>query len=83
MFLLLQVVPTDLVGVQVQLEAAGIGTNALVNQFCLIGAVILIATGLGLGLGKRIRAADFIPAYLIPVVYGLVMLLVNKLVEAA
>ena len=58
-------------------------TNALVNQFCLIGAVILIATGLGLGLGKRIRAANFIPAYLIPVVYGLVMLLVNKLVEAA
>ncbi len=58
-------------------------THTLVNQFCLIGAVILIATGLWMGLGKRVRTAHLIPAYLIPVIYGLAMLLVNKLIEKA
>ena len=62
-------------------------THTLVNQFCLIGAVILIATGLWMGLGKRVRTAHLIPAYLIPVIcggiYKLVMLLVNKLIETA
>lgn len=57
-------------------------THTLVNQLCLIGAVILVATGLWMGLGKRVRTARFIPAYLIPVVYGLIMLLVNKLIES-
>ena len=56
-------------------------THTLMNQFRLIGAVILIATGIALGQGKRVRAAKFIPAYSIPVIYGLVMLWVSKLIE--
>ena len=56
-------------------------TPDLVNQLCLIGAVMLITVGLRLGLGKKSRAANFIPAYLIPVIYALVMLLVEKFTE--
>ena len=58
-------------------------TNTLMNQFRLIGAVLLLATGIALGIGKRVRAAKLIPAYLIPVVYGgvykLVMLFAEKM----
>ncbi len=56
-------------------------TPDLVNQLCLIGAVMLITVGLRLGLGKKSRAANFIPAYLIPVIWALIMLLVEKLTE--
>ena len=56
-------------------------TPTLMGQLTLVGAVILIATGLGLGLGKKYRTANLIPAYFIPVVYGLVMLIVDKLME--
>lgn len=56
-------------------------TPTLLNQFMLIGGVILISTGLSLCLGKKIRAAHFIPAYFIPVIYGLALLLVEKLME--
>ena len=57
-------------------------TPTLLNQFMLIGGVILISAGLSLCLGKRIRAARFIPAYFIPVVYGLALLLADKLIDA-
>lgn len=60
----------------------GLLTHTIVSQFGLIGSVILIATGLGLGLGKRFRTAKLLPAYLIPVIYGLVMLLVDQIIEA-
>ena len=57
-------------------------TPALIGQITLVGAVILIATGLGLGLGKKYRTANLIPALFIPVVYGLIMLLAEKAFEA-
>ena len=56
-------------------------TPDLVNQLCLIGAVMLITVGLRLGLGTKSRAANFIPAYLIPVIWALITLLVDKLTE--
>ncbi len=57
-------------------------TATLMNQFMLIGGVILITAGLSLGLGKKLRAAHLIPALFIPVIYGLVLLLVDKFSEA-
>lgn len=56
-------------------------TVTLMNQLMLIGGVILITAGLSLGLGKKLRAAHFIPALLIPVIYGLVLTLADKLTE--
>ncbi len=56
-------------------------TVTLLSQLALIGAVILISTGISLGLDKKVRAANFIPAFFVPVVYALIMLLVNKLME--
>lgn len=53
-------------------------TPALVGQITLVGAVILIATGLGLGLGKKYRTANLIPALFIPAIYGLIILLAEK-----
>ena len=55
--------------------------HTLMNQSRLIGAVILLAAGACLGAGKRVRAARFIPAYLIPVMYASAVLLVTQLLE--
>ena len=54
-------------------------TLNLANQFRLIGAVMLLAAGVALGCGKRVRAARFIPAYLIPLIYAVIMLIVTTL----
>ena len=56
-------------------------TPALVGQITLVGAVILIATGLGLGLGKKYRTANLIPALFIPAIYGLIVMLAEKAFE--
>lgn len=61
----------------------GFLTNALLDQLTMIGAVILMVAGLTLGIGKKTRAARFIPAYFIPVIYALVKLLVDKLLASA
>lgn len=57
-------------------------TPTLMSHLVLIGAVILISTGISLGLGKKVRSANLIPAFFVPIIYGLIMLLVNKLMEA-
>lgn len=57
-------------------------TPDLVNQLCLIGAVMLITAGIRLGLGQKSRAANFIPAYLIPVVWALITLVVDALMKS-
>ncbi len=58
-------------------------THTLVSQLRLIGAAILLFTGLSMGMGKRVRAARLIPAYLFPVIYGLAVLWVRKMLETA
>jgi uncharacterized membrane protein YqgA involved in biofilm formation len=58
-------------------------THTLMSQFRLIGSVILMSTGIALGIGKRCRAAKLIPAYAIPIIFGLVKLLSDKLIETA
>jgi uncharacterized membrane protein YqgA involved in biofilm formation len=58
-------------------------THTLVNQFCLIGAVTLMAAGLDMASGKKVRAARFLPAYLIPVIYGVALLWARKMMESA
>lgn len=55
-------------------------TMTLQNQLVLIAGVITVGAGINLAFGKRLRVANVIPALLIPPVYGLVMLLVNKLI---
>ena len=57
-------------------------TLTLMNQLALVGAAILITTGISLSLGKKVRSANLIPAFFVPVIYGLIMLLVNKLMES-
>ena len=58
-------------------------TNTLMNHLRLVGAVILVTAGFSLGSGKRVRAPRLVPAYLIPVIYGLAMLLATGAMEAA
>ena len=48
----------------------------------LIGAAVLLAAGIALGMGKRVRAARLIPAYLFPVIYGVALLLVRRMMES-
>jgi uncharacterized membrane protein YqgA involved in biofilm formation len=57
-------------------------TPDLINQLCLIGAVMLITAGIRLGLGQKSRAANFIPAYLIPVVWALITLVVDAFMKS-
>jgi uncharacterized membrane protein YqgA involved in biofilm formation len=55
----------------------------LSNQLRLIGAVLLLAAGAALGCGKRTRAARFIPAYLLPVGYAIIVAVATKLYGGA
>lgn len=55
-------------------------TDTLMNQIRLVGAVILIATGLSLGFNKRVRSAKLIPAYALVIFFGLIMLMIDKLI---
>ena len=57
-------------------------TYTLVSQIRLIGAAVLLAAGIALGMGKRVRAARLIPAYLFPVIYGVALLLVRRMMES-
>ena len=57
-------------------------TPDLINQLCLIGAVMLITAGLQIGLGKKSRAVNFIPAYLIPIIYASILLIVETLTKS-
>ena len=57
-------------------------TPTLVSQLVLTGSVILMATGLSMGLGKKVKTANFIPALFIPAVYGLIVLIAEKIAEA-
>ncbi len=56
-------------------------TPTLVDQIALIAAVITMAAGIHLSFGKRLRVANMIPAALIPVLYGLILLITEKLVD--
>ena len=58
-------------------------THTLLNHLRLIGAVILVTAGFSMGCGKRVRAPRLIPAYLIPVIYGLSVLLATGALDAA
>lgn len=58
-------------------------THNLMNHLRLIGAVVLVTAGISMGIGKRVRAPRLVPAYLIPVIYGLSILLATGAVEAA
>ena len=58
-------------------------TPTLMNQLVLTGSVILVATGISMGLGKKVKTANFFPALLIPAIYGLIVLIAEKIVEAA
>ncbi len=55
-------------------------TMTLMNQLVLIASVITVGMGINLTFGKRLRVANTIPALLIPPIYGLVMMLVEKII---
>lgn len=56
-------------------------TTVLQDQLFMVGAVILIASGICLCFKKHFKAANFLPALLIPPLYAFVMTQVDKLVE--
>lgn len=56
-------------------------TPKLMGQLSLVGGAILLAGGICLCLGKRFRAANFIPALFIPIIYTAVMTKTEELVE--
>ena len=58
-------------------------TPKLMGQLSLVGGAILLAGGICLCLGKRFRAANLIPALLIPILYTGVMDKIEEAVEAA
>ncbi len=55
-------------------------TMTLMNQLVLIASVMTMATGVNLAFGKKLRVANAIPALLIPPIYGLVMMLVERFI---
>lgn len=57
-------------------------TPTLVRQLCLVGAVIVVAAGFKLCLGKKFKLGNLIPALFIPPLYGLAMMLIKKLTKA-
>ncbi len=56
-------------------------TMTLQNQLVLIASVITISAGVNMALGKRLRVANMIPSLLIPPIYGIVMMIVEKSIE--
>ncbi len=56
-------------------------TETLMRQLSLIGSVMLIIAGLNLLLGRKWKAANLIPALLIPPIYGLAIKLVEEAAE--
>ena len=56
-------------------------TPTLVRQMCLVGAAIITAVGFNLSLGKKFKAGNLIPAVLIPPLFGLAMMLIEKATE--
>lgn len=56
-------------------------TPTLTGQLSVIGAVILIGLGISIALEKKLKVANMIPAFLIPVVYYLVLTVVEHFVE--
>lgn len=53
-------------------------TPTLLGQLTLIGAVITMVAGIHLAFGKKLRAANMVPSFLIPVIYGIVLLIIQK-----
>lgn len=56
-------------------------TPEIVDQIALIGAVILVACGIQLATGKKLRPANLIPAFFIPGLYTIIMEKVETAVE--
>ena len=54
-------------------------TPAISGQLAVIGAIIVIVAGVGVLLRKKLKAENMIPAFLIPVIYYLVVDLATKL----
>ena len=53
-------------------------TPAMMDQMSLVGSVMLIALGINLTFGKRLRVANLAPAVLIPPIYYLIIALFEK-----
>lgn len=58
-------------------------TEALTDQFALVAAIIMIVAGVGLCVGKRMRAANMIPSLIIPPVWIVILNEVTKYLETA
>lgn len=56
-------------------------TDKLVDQLCVIGSVMVLAVGINLAFRKRLKAANLMPAWCIPVAYYWINDLVLKLMN--
>ena len=74
------VLAVELIMLLVNLLLGDLMTHTIMNQIRLVGAVMLLATGLSLGWGKRVRSAKFIPTYAIVIFFGFAMLFIDKVI---
>ena len=56
-------------------------TPSLTAQVTIIGAVLLMGTGICLGFEKKFKVANLIPAFVIPVVYAAIKMYLETLIE--
>lgn len=56
-------------------------TPTLMDQLSLIGATLLIGTGVCLAFEKKLKVANLLPAFIVPVIYEAIMMYVDKLLD--
>lgn len=52
--------------------------QTMVSDLSLVGSVLIFCIGINMLLGKKIRVGNMLPALLVPVIYGIIMMILQK-----
>ncbi len=55
----------------------GFFTDEMISNVSLVGSVLIFCVGINLFAGKRIKVGSMLPALLVPIIYGLIMMIVR------
>ena len=53
-------------------------TEQIISDMSLVGSVMIFAVGINLFFGKKVKVGNMLPALLVPVIYGIFMMLTGK-----
>lgn len=53
-------------------------TDDIISDMSLVGSVMIFGVGINLFFGKKVKVGNMLPALLVPVIYGVFMILIGK-----